>query len=83
MAIRQHATRKPKILKRCFENLEQQNISIEHFRADSASYQKEVINLVSQKSNYFYVRITDFSDIRQHCWAIQNWETIEINHQKK
>jgi hypothetical protein len=70
-------------LKRCFENLEEQNISIEHFRADSASYQKEVINLVSQKSNYFYVRITDFADIRQHCGAIQNWETIEINHQKK
>jgi Transposase DDE domain group 1 len=70
-------------LERCFENLEEQNISIAHFRADSASYQKEVIKLISQKASNFYVRIMDFSDIRQHCATIQNWETIEINHEQK
>ena len=36
-------------LKRCFENLEEQHICIAHFRADSASYQKEVISLVPKK----------------------------------
>jgi hypothetical protein len=70
-------------LKRCFKNLEEQYINIEHFRADSASYQKEVINLVSKKATYFYVRITDFADIRQHCATIKKWETIEINHEEK
>jgi Transposase DDE domain group 1 len=70
-------------LKRCFENLEEQHISIAHFRADSASYQKEVINVVSKKATHFYVRIIDFADIREYCAGIQNWETIEINHQQK
>lgn len=70
-------------LKRCFENLEEQQIGIEHFRADSASYQKEVINLIVQKATYFYIRITDFANIREHCASIQKWETIEINHEIK
>ncbi len=33
-------------LKRCFDNLNKHQIKIEHFRADSASFQKEVIELV-------------------------------------
>lgn len=70
-------------LKRCFDNLDKHQIKIEHFRADSASYQKEVIDLISQKASYFYVRITDFAGIREHCGKIKNWENIEINHEKK
>lgn len=70
-------------LKRCFDNLEEQNIIIDHFRADSASYQKEVIGLVSQKATNFYIRITDFAGLRAHCATIEQWQTIEINYQKK
>ncbi len=70
-------------LKRCFENMKEQRICIEHFRADSASYQKEVIELVCANAKHFYVRITDFADIREHCADIQHWEEIEINHETK
>ena len=70
-------------LKRCFDNLEEQDILIDHFRADSASYQKEVIELVSQKASNFYIRITDFANIRSHCAAVQQWQTVEINYEKK
>ena len=70
-------------LKRCFDNLDKHQIKIEHFRADSASYQKEVIELVSQRATHFYVRITDFEGIRKQCGLIEKWEEVEINHHKK
>lgn len=70
-------------LKRCFDNLDSNGIKIANFRADSASYQKEVIELVSQRATYFYVRITDFAGIREQCGKIQTWESVEINHEKK
>jgi len=70
-------------LKRCFDNLDKHQIKIEHFRADSASYQKEVIELVSQRATHFYVRITDFAGIRKQCGMIVKWEEVEINHHKK
>lgn len=70
-------------LKRCFDNLDIHEIKIENFRADSASYQKEVIDLVSQRAKNFYIRITDFGGIREHCSKIENWEKVEINYQIK
>jgi len=70
-------------LKRCFDNLDSHQIKIEHFRADSASYQKEVIDLVSEKTSNFYIRITDFAGIRKRCGEIESWEVIEINYHKK
>jgi hypothetical protein len=70
-------------LTRCFDNLQEQSIHIEHFRADSASYQKAVIDLVSKKSTYFYIRIADCANLRSHCARIKHWETIEINYEKK
>lgn len=70
-------------LKRCFDNLDNHQIKIANFRADSASYQKEVIELVSQRATHFYVRITDFAGIRKQCGMIEKWEEVEINHHKK
>jgi len=70
-------------LQRCFNNLDKQEIKIENFRADSASYQKEVVELVSQKADNFYIRIADFEDLRKHCSQIQNWEKVEINYEIK
>ena len=70
-------------LERCFDNLENHNIQVEHFRADSASYQKEVIETVEKRAKYFYIRMMDFEDIRQHCSKIKSWKTIRINNVKK
>jgi len=70
-------------LERCFDNLDQYGVEIENFRADSASYQKEVINLVSNRAKNFFIRITDFKGLRAHCSKIGNWEELEINYQLK
>lgn len=70
-------------LQRCFYNLDLHEIKIENFRADSASYQKDVVELVSQKVDNFYIRISDFEDLREHCSQIQTWEKVEINYEIK
>jgi hypothetical protein len=38
-------------LQRCFDNLHKQNLKIKHFRADAASYQKEVIEFYNQRGD--------------------------------
>jgi hypothetical protein len=70
-------------LQRCFDNLDEQHITIKHFRADAASYQKEVIELAEKRAQYFYIRMMDFEDIRECCGQINNWQSVEINYEKK
>ena len=70
-------------LERCFDNLDKHHIKIEHFRADSASYQKKVFDLVAKRTKYFYIRMMDFEDIRVQCGKITDWEKVKINHQDK
>ena len=71
------------ILQRCFDNLNKHHIKIKHFRADAASYQKEVIELAEKSTQYFYIRMMDFEDIREYCGQINNWQSVEINYEKK
>lgn len=54
-------------LDRCFDNLDKHHIKIEHFRADAASYQKNVFDLVAKRAKYFYIRMRDFENIRVQC----------------
>jgi hypothetical protein len=70
-------------LERCFENLSKHNIKIEHFRADSASYQMDIINGMENWVKYFYIRMLDFEDIRQACAEIKEWKTVRINNEMK
>jgi hypothetical protein len=70
-------------LNRLFDNLDKHHIKIEHFRADSASYQKDVFDLVTKRAKYFYIRMMDFEDIRMQCGKITDWKKVKINHQDK
>lgn len=70
-------------LKRCFKNLKDNNIEIKHFRGDSASYQKEVIEFLSENTQYFYIRIISSQNFISRCGKIKDWKTIEINNEKK
>lgn len=70
-------------LERCFDNLDKNNIVVEHFRADSASYQKNVIEAIEKRTKYFYIRMMDYADFRLACSTIKVWKTVRINHEKK
>jgi hypothetical protein len=75
--------RQTNTLKSCFENLKANEIKIAHFRGDSASYQKNVIDLIEQNATFFYIRNVNSASFSTHCGKIQNWETAEINYEKK
>jgi|SRR5882672_177487 len=53
------AYRMDETLKKCFAGLKSNNIHIEHFRSDSAAYQKDVVETVEKNCTYFYIRIHD------------------------
>jgi hypothetical protein len=70
-------------LERCFDNLSKHQIKIKNFRADAASYQEDVIALAEENTEHFYIRMLDFEGIRERCGEIDDWQTIEINYEKK
>lgn len=75
--------RQDKTLESCFDNLDAHQVKIKHFRADSASYQQKVLELLAQRVTYFYVRNINSASFITHCGTIENWETVEINYEKK
>jgi Transposase DDE domain group 1 len=75
--------RQDQTLESCFDNLDAHQIKITHFRADSASYQQKVLELVAQRATYFYIRNINSAGFLAHCGKIENWETVEINYEKK
>lgn len=70
-------------LQRCFKNLKDNNIIIENFRGDSASYQKEVIEFLSENVQYFFIRKSSSQNYTNRCGKINDWKTIYINNEKK
>jgi hypothetical protein len=71
-------------LQRTFSLLETEQVNIKRFRADSASYQKDVINLVKKKSQYFYIRAMRCANMEQLISKIpaQDWKKIRLGVQE-
>jgi len=67
-------------LERCFENMKKAGVHISNFRADSASYQKEVINLAKQYTDHFYIRLDDCAGVREQCGLVREWKKVIINN---
>lgn len=68
----------------CFNQLAAQGIEIENFRADSASYQADVIELVDSSCKQFYIRMLDFKALRSTYGQMEEttWKTVQIGHEK-
>ena len=64
--------------------MEAQGVKIKRFRADSASYQKDVIDLVAHKSQYFYIRAMRCADMEQQISRIpaQAWQKVRLGVQE-
>lgn len=69
-----------KTLERCFKNFKDAGIHISAFRADAASYQKEVIDLVCKHTDAFYIRLHDCLELRNQCGQAERWKKVVINH---
>ena len=71
-------------LQRSFSLLSGQGVSVKRFRADSASYQQQVIDLVAQQCQYFYIRAMRCADMEQQISQLpaHSWEKTRLGVQE-
>ena len=55
-------------------------IHITNFRADSASYQENVIALAIEHTDHFYIRLDDCAGVRKQCGLVKEWKKMLINN---
>lgn len=66
----------------CFNNLNLNNIKISFVRADSASYQKDVIEVIEENNAIFYIRNVSCQSFRDICIAHQIWKKTTYNNEE-
>ena len=64
-------------LVRMFSELEKQQIKVDAFRADAASYQVNVIDFISKKTERFFIRATMSQALANSIEKIEKWDKIE------
>lgn len=69
-------------LKRMYNLLGENNISINRSRMDAGSYSKEIIDVVASNSKYFYIRSNKSAEMYEQINQVTEWETVEINYIK-
>jgi len=68
-----------KTLKRVFEQMERQGAPrIKNFRADSASYQFDVIKLLEEHTKYFYIGCRN-SYVEKYFKQVDQWRQLDID----
>lgn len=65
-------------LQRMFSILEAQNIEIDNFRADGASYQMHILYLLNEKVKRFYIRASMSDALARAISEIKHWEKVEL-----
>lgn len=70
-------------LGRMFQRLSGHDVTIGRFRADSASYQQDVVELVGAHTNRFYIRAKRSAEMLRQIGAIapQDWTSVKLNWQ--
>ena len=71
-------------LERAFSNLEINGIKVGRFRADAASYQKKVIELVERQDSLFYIRAKRCTKMDDMIGSIDkdDWEKVRLGIQE-
>lgn len=66
-------------LERCLELLEEKNIKVKRFRSDSASYKKDVLDLMNSKGIHFFVRVKNSTALIADIKYAKKWQTAQTN----
>lgn len=69
-------------IERMFQTLESQNIGVDTFRADCASYQFLTITTINKHVNKFYIRARTSEAMLDAISSIKDWTEIEVNGNK-
>jgi len=64
-------------LERMFNLLEEQNINIDKFRADGASYKLSTLNVITRHANKFYIRANMSHSLDEAINQITHWEEVK------
>lgn len=67
-------------LKNAYDLLKSQNIKVKRSRMDAGSYSKEIIDVVAENSQLFYIRANKSAAVFEQILAIKQWEEIELNY---
>jgi len=66
----------------CFKGLKDNSIKVSYVRADSASYQQEVIQVIEENEAIFYIRNVSSQRFRDVCIDHQTWRKIINNNEE-
>jgi len=71
-------------LQRVFTHLKDQQVTIGRFRADSASYQKNVVTVVEDNSATFYIRAKRSAGMEEQIGQLpeENWKPVRLGAQQ-
>lgn len=69
-------------LERAYDLLKENGITIKRSRMDAGSYAKEIIDVVSQNSELFYIRANKSENLLLEVSKIKEWTPIKINYKK-
>ena len=68
-------------LERMFSLLKEENIKVDCFRADAASYRRLTLKTIVENSNKFYIRAVMGDTLDQAIKQIENWEGVEFENE--
>jgi len=72
-------TAQPETLKRTYKLLKQNRLYVNRSRMDAGSYSKEIVEVVDENSQLFYIRANKCETLTEEIRQITNWQTVEIN----
>jgi len=73
-------TNQEEVLKRCFKMLNDNGIYINRGRYDAGSYAKEIVKVISENTNLFYIRANKCESLVCQLLKQENWQKTEINN---
>jgi len=72
-------TEQAETLKRAYNTLKNNGIGVYRSRMDAGSYAKDIIEVVAENSELFYIRANRCSSLTESIMQIKDWKDIEIN----
>lgn len=69
-------------LQRAYKSLDNEGVNVNRSRMDAGSYSKEIIDVVDQNSQLFYIRANKSTTVFEQIKEAENWQEIELNYKK-
>jgi len=75
-------TAQAETLKRSYKLLKENKLYVNRSRMDAGSYSKEIVEVVAENSQLFYIRANKCEALTEEIRQITEWQSVEINYIK-